>query len=186
MSLPLVPGRECGPCNVCCTQPAIIDPELKKAPGVLCSHWAAGTGCTIYEARSKSCRGHFCAWRQLPQFDESWRPDHSNIYVEMKSDPPEHYRHVLPDADFGFKFTLLGDVAPERMSQLIVTSAALIQNDVPVILALAAPPGHLGCHILLNPALKPHAEPCGKAFTDGFTKAIMALFQMPPEKMEMD
>jgi hypothetical protein len=178
-----VPNRECGPCNVCCTQPVILDPELRKAPGVLCPNWKAGTGCTIYANRPQTCRGHFCAWRQLHQFDDSWRPDLSNIYIELKGDPPEHFRHALPDAQFAFKFTLLGDLAPQRLGLLATTIASLIANDVPVILAMAAPPEHLGCHILLNPGLKPHAAAVGPAFMEGFAKALHTLLTMPPEKV---
>lgn len=186
MSLELVANRECGPCNACCTQPAILDPALKKAPGVLCPNWRAGCGCSIYATRPQTCRGHFCAWRQLAQFDESWRPDLSNVYIELKSDPPEHYRHVLPDAPFAFKFTLLGDLAPQRMGLLAGTIASLIHNDVPVILAVTAPPEHLGCHMLLNPGLKPFAASFDGAFMEAFAKALHALLTMPPEKAVLD
>lgn len=186
MDIELVPNRACGPCKACCTQPAILDPALKKAPGVLCSHWQAEMGCSIYDHRPQTCRGHFCAWRRLSQFDESWRPDLSNVYIELKSDPPEHYRHVLPDAPFAFKFTLLGDLTPQRLGLLATTIASLIHNDVPVILAVAAPPEHLGCHLLLNPGLKPHAASFGPGFMEAFAKALHALLTTPPERAVLD
>ncbi len=182
----LVANRECAPCNVCCTQPVILDPALKKAPGVLCPNWRASTGCAIYEQRPQTCRGHFCAWRQLGQFDESWRPDLSNVYIELKSDPPEHYRHVLPDAPFAFKFTLLGDLAPHRLGLLATTIASLISENVPVILAIAAPPEHLGCHMLLNLGLKPLASNFGNEFMEGFAKALYTLLNTPPQKAVID
>jgi hypothetical protein len=184
MSLPLVPGRECGPCNACCTQPVILDPALKKPPGVLCPNWQ--DGCTIYETRPAPCRGHFCAWRQLPQLDDSWRPDLSNIYIELKDDPPEHFRHVLPQAPFALKFTLLSDLIPQRLGLLATMIASLIDHDVPVILAVAAPPEHLGCHMLLNPPLKPFAAAMGQPFLEGFAKVLLNLGAMPPEKVVMD
>jgi hypothetical protein len=186
MSLHLAPNRECGPCNVCCQQPVILDPALKKPPGVLCANWRSEVGCTIYERRPDSCRNHFCAWRQLPQFDDTWRPDLSNVYIEVKGDPPEHFRHVLPNAPFALKFTLLGELAPQRMGLLATTIASLIDRDVPVILAIAAPPEHLGCHMLLNPALKPFAAAVGKEFMVGFARALRTCLDMPPEKVVID
>jgi len=178
----LVENRECGPCNICCRLPAIVDPELNKPPGALCSNWSAGTGCTIYETRPFSCRGHFCAWRRLQQLDDAWRPDISGVYIELKPDPPEHFRHVLPKAPFAFKFTLLGELPAERLGSLATMIASLIDHDVPVILAMSAPPEHLGCHMLLNPMLKPHANAMGAAFMEGFARAIFTLQNTPPEK----
>lgn len=182
----LVPNRECGPCNACCTQPVILDPALKKAPGVVCPNWKANIGCSIYEDRPRTCRGHFCAWRQLAQFDDSWRPDLSNIYIELKCDPPEHYRHVLPDAPFALKFTLLGDLAPHRLGQLATTIASLVENDVPVILAVAAPPEHFGCHMLLNPVLKPFAASVSQPFMEAFATALHTLLSTKPAKAVLD
>jgi hypothetical protein len=182
MALDLVPNRECGPCNACCKYPIILDQALKKPPGVLCPNWGAEVGCTIYEQRPVSCRGHFCAWRQLTQFDDSWRPDISNVYIELKDDPPEHFRHVLPNAPFAFRFVLLGELIPQRLGLLATTIAALIDHDVPVILAVAAPPEYLGCHMLLNPNLKPVAAACGREFMEGFATALHTCLTMPPEK----
>jgi hypothetical protein len=160
-----------------------MDPALKKLPGVLCGHASTDAGCAIYEKRPATCRGHHCAWRHLDQFDESWRPDLSNVYIELKEDPPEHYRHVLPEALFGFRFTLLGELAPQVLGLLATTIASLIEHDVPVILAVAAPPGHLGCHVLLNPGLKPYAAAFGQPFMEGFAKALYNCLEMPPEKV---
>lgn len=184
MSLPLVPNRECGPCNVCCRVHAILDPEFKKPPGILCGFWKGG--CRTYETRPQTCRGHYCAWRQLAQFDESWRPDLSGVYIELKPDPPEHFRHVFPNAPFALRFTLLGELAPERLGLLATTIAALICNDVPVVLALTAPPEHLGCYMLLNEHLKPFAADLGQPFMVGFAKALYALQEMKPEKVVVD
>jgi len=182
MILPLVEGRKCGPCNVCCVLPPIVDPELKKAPGVVCHNWQAGGGCRIYATRSQSCRGHYCGWRHLPQLDDSWRPDACNIYIELKDDPPEHFRHVLPDAPYAFRFTMLTELPSEWLGKLATVAASLIAADVPVILALAPPPEHLGSHILLNPPLKPHAAAFGMPFLEGFVKALQTLAITPPEK----
>lgn len=176
-------ARECGSCNVCCRVRAILDPELTKPSGVLCSHWKSEKGCSIYEQRSRTCRGHFCGWHVVPQFDDSWRPDRSNIYIELKEDPPEHFRHVLPDARFAFKFTVLGELTAERLGLLAITVGSLIAQDVPVILANAAPPGFLDWYMLLNPQLKPHAAALGRPFMEGFAKVLHVLTTTPPEKI---
>lgn len=186
MDLQLVPNRICGPCNVCCKQPAILEPELKKAPGVLCPHCRETAGCTIYETRPATCRTHFCAWRLLHQFADDWRPDLSNVYIEIKGDPPEHFHHLLPNASFALKFTLLGELNPLRLGLLATTIASLIDHDLPVILAVAAPPEHLGCHMLLNETLKPYAAECGREFFQAFAKALHACSDFEPLKAAID
>ena len=186
MSVLLVPDRECGPCNVCCRLHAIIDPAFNKSPGILCTNWKAEVGCLIYSERPESCRGHFCAWRQLEQFDDSWRPDISNVYIELKGDPPEHFHHELPNALFAFRFTLLGELTTPRMGQLASVIASLINSDVPVILAVAAPPEHFGCHMLLNPGLKPHAAAFGREFMEGIARALRTLLDTPPKPVVFD
>jgi hypothetical protein len=69
---PLVPGRTCGTCMLCCTVVGVE--ELNKAPGVACSHAVAGSGCTIREERPRSCRRFFCGWRLDPNIDSLWKP----------------------------------------------------------------------------------------------------------------
>ncbi len=176
-------NRTCGPCNVCCKVYAIDDPELKKPPGVLCGHCLPGAGCSIYQTRPKICREYFCGWLQLPNLDESWRPDLCNIFIELKPDPPEHYRHVLPDAPLAFKFTLLGDVKPDKLGELALSVASLVASDVPVIVAAAAPPNRFGPSILLNPALKSTAAEAGQPFMELFALALHTLLSTPPEQM---
>lgn len=185
MDIQLVPNRECGACTVCCELPAILDPALRKAPGVRCPNCLQQGGCGIYETRPETCRGHYCAWRCLAQFDESWRPDLSKVYIELKSDPPEKYRHEFPDAPFAIRFTLLGDLDPPRLGLLATTIASLVQSDVPVILSIAPPPGHLGSRILLNKGLKPFATNPGLPFLEAFAKALHTLQATPPEKVAL-
>ena len=184
MLLEPVPGRECGDCNVCCRLHTIIDPALKKPPGVMCQHWAAGIGCSIYESRPGPCRGHHCGWRRIEQFDDFWRPDRINIYAEVKVEPNERFRHVLPDAPFALKFTILGSLDGERLGRLITTASSLIANDVPVILAVAAPPRHMGGFRLVNPELKAVAE--GPDFAERFVQVIQELIAIPPVLVPLD
>ena len=70
---PLVPGRTCGSCMLCCT--VMLVEELNKPSGVTCSYAAAGSGCTIREHRPRSCRRFFCGWRLDPHIDSLWKPN---------------------------------------------------------------------------------------------------------------
>lgn len=76
----LVPGRECGPCTVCCVVPAIDDPELVKPSGTTC-HNCTGTGCAIYASRPQTCRDFLCGWRRLALLGADWRPDLSGVLI---------------------------------------------------------------------------------------------------------
>jgi hypothetical protein len=178
MLLEPVPGRECGPCNVCCRVPTIIEPALKKPPGVLCPHWAFGTGCTVYGQRSGPCRSHFCAWRRIEQLDDCWRPDRINIYAEVKTEPNERFQHLLPEAPFALKFTVLGNLDEQQLALLMATAASLIANDVPVIVAVAAPPGYMGGYRLVNAELKAVAD--GPDFAEPFVQILRDLIAVPP------
>lgn len=164
--------------------PTIMEPTLKKPPGVLCSHWAGG--CTIYEDRPGPCRGHFCAWRRIEQLDDSWRPDLMNVYAEVKTEPHERFRHVLPDAPFALKFTVLGALDRPRLDKLMATLATLIANDVPVILAVAAPAKHMGGYRLLNPDLKELAVNLDARFPVRFAKILQELRDTPPVRVPVD
>ena len=81
----LIPGRECGPCTVCCTAPSINKPEIQKLSGAACRHCDGG-GCAIYDSRPPVCRAFYCAWRTVDIFGEDWRPDKSGVlaYVETE------------------------------------------------------------------------------------------------------
>lgn len=69
---PLVPGRICGSCMLCCTVMTVD--ELNKPGGVSCTHAVAGTGCAIREHRPRACRQFFCGWRLDPNIDSLWKP----------------------------------------------------------------------------------------------------------------
>jgi hypothetical protein len=70
---PLVPGRVCGSCMLCCKVMHVE--ELNKPSGVPCSYAVAGSGCTIREHRPRSCRRFFCGWRIDPNIDALWKPE---------------------------------------------------------------------------------------------------------------
>jgi hypothetical protein len=69
---PLVPGRTCGTCMMCCTVMQVD--ELNKPSGVTCSYAVEGCGCTIRDQRPRACRRFFCGWRLDPNIDSLWKP----------------------------------------------------------------------------------------------------------------
>jgi hypothetical protein len=70
---PLVPGRICGSCTLCCKLVGV--PELKKPAGVMCPHAVLGQGCAIHDHRPTSCHQFFCGWRLDPNVDALWKPE---------------------------------------------------------------------------------------------------------------
>jgi len=76
----LVPGRECGECQVCCIMPSIDKPQIQKVSGSPCRHSLKG-GCDIYEGRPDVCRAFFCGWRRLAGLPDDWRPDKSGVFA---------------------------------------------------------------------------------------------------------
>ncbi len=78
---PLVPGRTCGSCTLCCT--VMLVDELNKPAGVRCSHAVAGSGCTIRDQRPQACRRFFCGWRLDPNIDSLWKPEISGFVLTI-------------------------------------------------------------------------------------------------------
>jgi hypothetical protein len=144
----LVPDRDCGTCTACCRNLAIDDPELKKPPGILCVHCVEGKGCGIYETRPSACRVWFCGWRQMPQLDDSWRPDRCEILITgADQDIPAGYPHE------GLTFELLGSLEKISWPPLVQALSALIANSVPVFLSVRGAPGYVSGHVFLNDEL---------------------------------
>lgn len=82
LTLPLLPaqepGRQCGPCSLCCTLLPVI--ELQKNAGVTCSHVREGGGCDIHAIRPPVCRSFECAWLLGAGVEED-RPDLTGLFV---------------------------------------------------------------------------------------------------------
>jgi len=77
----LVSGRECGECTACCVVLQIDDEHFKKPADQVCENLMEKGGCKIYTKRPSVCQDWHCAWRFMPQLDETWRPDLSGIMV---------------------------------------------------------------------------------------------------------
>ncbi len=64
---PLVPGRICGSCMLCCK--VMIVEELNKP--------------SIREQRPRSCHTFFCGWRLDPNLDSMWKPEISGFVLTI-------------------------------------------------------------------------------------------------------
>jgi hypothetical protein len=124
----LVPGRECGQCNACCSYYEIDQPTLKKPRTTLCPYWKAG--CTIYDTRPDVCRSFFCLWRFAPSLDDWWRPDRCGVIIrETFTGIPAHLV-----ARRGLVFDLAGSFAVIDDDRFIQAVASQVLQGVPVFL----------------------------------------------------
>jgi hypothetical protein len=98
---PLVPGRACGSCMLCCKVMQV--PELSKPQGAMCSHAVAGKGCTIREHRPRSCRHFFCGWRINPSIDAMWKPDVCGFVITLSFHYEAMVLMVDPERPFAWK-----------------------------------------------------------------------------------
>jgi len=147
--LPLVAGRACGSCNVCCVALTINDVQMQKLPGIRCRHAQRDNSCAIYETRPETCRKFFCGWRTLKWVREGLRPDRSGVLVQFHGTvSPETGERKL-----GVVITLLNGGAL-RAEGLAETVAAAIAADIPVYLSVPGPPGHTSGRARINDALQ--------------------------------
>ncbi len=83
-TLPIVAGRACGTCTMCCKLLPI--PELEKPRQTWCRHCDKARGCTIYETRPEGCAKYLCAYLISPALDERWKPASSRFIVHTEGD----------------------------------------------------------------------------------------------------
>jgi hypothetical protein len=149
LTLPILAGRDCGGCTVCCTVLPADDETLRKQAGVDCVHCDAGVGCRIYEVRPNTCREFFCGWRALPKLTDEWRPDRSGVMVAFDdTDIPPGYA-IRP----AFKLILTQpkvQIAAEAFAGYV---AGLVDARIPVFLSLPGPPGSFFAKVFLNDRL---------------------------------
>jgi hypothetical protein len=137
--LDLVPRRECGACTACCSVMAIDKPDIQKAAGALCRY--CDGGCTIYETRPHVCQGFYCGWRQLPILDDTWRPDRSDVFVEVEE----------IDGETALSLILIGNplktVRQDWFLDFVMTG---VGGHIPLYLAIPGPPGFKGAEVPLT------------------------------------
>ena len=94
MNSPILPGRSCGPCTLCCKVLKIS--ELAKPQGVWCVHCKPGRGCTIYATKPAECTTFFCGYLTNSHLSEEWQPIRSKIVVTPELDGNRIAVHVDP------------------------------------------------------------------------------------------
>ncbi len=142
-----IAGRECGGCTACCRVLPIDTPELRKAPGIACSH-CGPSGCTIYETRFPICRTYFCGWHSLAMLNDEWRPDKSGVIVSPRRDSlPRGF------SGDGIEFLVFGGERAIRRKPFIAALASFIEGGVATYLAIAGPPGYFPAGVFLNEVL---------------------------------
>ena len=124
---PLVSGRDCGGCTICCVHTKIDTPELQKDAGAACPH-CTSTGCGIYADRFQVCRIWHCLWRHISEMPDEARPDRLGVMFGLAQPAqPENvfkscYIHAL--AFDGI------DAAKSELAQAVYEMLA--QGDVPL------------------------------------------------------
>lgn len=143
--MPLVPGRACGGCTVCCTELHINAPGLKKLAGVRCPNLQDDCLCAIYETRPGTCSDFECGWRVMAALGDHWRPDRAGIVLIPKTrDNPPGYR-----ANSGVQIMLLRRDALHN-AELPGLVAQWVEARVPLFLTVAAPIGFIAPSAFLN------------------------------------
>jgi hypothetical protein len=94
-SVPIVAGRSCGTCTMCCKVYSIK--ELGKPAGKWCPHRVQAVGCTIYNDRPRSCREFFCSWLVDPNLGPEWKPEIARFVLSADA----FHRAILVTVDPG-------------------------------------------------------------------------------------
>ena len=145
----LVPGRECGTCNVCCVALTIDDPAMQKPQGYRCRNTLPDKSCAIYDSRPDTCRSFFCGWRMLKWVREPLRPDKSGVLVRLQYEVSKS----KGTQTLGIVVTLL-DNAALKAEGLAETVAAAVAAGLPVFLHVPGPPGYTASQARINEVLE--------------------------------
>ena len=95
LNAPVVNGRECGSCTLCCSLLAID--EINKPKGEHCPNCDLGTGCRIYQKRPQECHDFYCGFLTQETLAEYWYPAISRIVVTFNSSWNRLSAYVDPD-----------------------------------------------------------------------------------------
>lgn len=148
IQMEVVPNRECGECNACCTNLTI--PELNKPFGVTCRHLEPKVGCKIYAARPAPCRHYFCLWRYMGTLGDQWRPDRSGVLGSFIKEVPPGYA-----SQFSIRLQLIGAHDVVRTPAFAEFVAYAIRKEIPVFIVLSGEVGLTAGWAFLNENLKP-------------------------------
>jgi hypothetical protein len=91
---PIVPGRACNGCTMCCWVLGIE--AIAKPERTACRHGTAGGGCGIYAERPAVCREFYCGYLALPFVGDHWFPAECGMMVFPASDDKRLAVHVDP------------------------------------------------------------------------------------------
>lgn len=91
---PVVPGRACNACTMCCRVLEIA--ELGKPAGVQCAHCVAGSGCRIYADRPTACGAFYCGYLALPFVHPRWFPGDCGMMIYPEAAERRLAVHVDP------------------------------------------------------------------------------------------
>lgn len=147
---PLVPGRECGGCDVCCVHMTIDEPALRKPLGIRCHNLLPPDNrCGIYQSRPNTCRRFFCGWRTFKWVKPSLRPDTSGVLVTMTFGGDTGQGNIT-----GAMFTLLHQEAL-KSGGLAESVAAIVASGAEVRVRIPGPPGPTRAIIRVDKVLRP-------------------------------
>jgi hypothetical protein len=158
METEILPGRDCGSCNVCCIALTIDDPELQKVQGYRCKNALPDNSCAIYPTRPQTCRKFECGWRLLKWVRQTLRPDLSGVLVRL------HYEVSAETGAqaLGVIFTLLNKRAL-KAEGLAESVSAAVAAGVPVYVQIPGPPGYTSGQGRINDVLEHAVQTRDKA-----------------------
>lgn len=78
-SSPVLPGRDCNGCTMCCRVLEIA--ELDKPKGTQCRHCRAEGGCGIYAERPTVCGEFYCGYLVLKFVHPRWFPPDCGMMI---------------------------------------------------------------------------------------------------------
>lgn len=91
---PLVEGRSCGDCHLCCKVFPIE--ETGKSDDGWCPHLDPARGCAIHADRPGPCREFFCLWRYDASLGDDWKPCNAGFVLH---DPAPFALFITEDVD---------------------------------------------------------------------------------------
>jgi Fe-S-cluster containining protein len=166
---PLVAGRVCGACTICCTTLKVDTPDLRKPAGVACSCLGA-RGCSIHPVRPVICRTWFCGWRRVAAMPDAARPDRGGLLVSLSFE--REPRNCLEGVAITVRI-LEGSTAIADGSAAAVLDA-LCDRLVPVWVSdgsskmLVHPEGEVARHVLEGTSAPAHLRDEVQAWRDRY------------------